>query len=75
MDLRTFLFERRIKGVHIIKAGKRHKLTNCDVSRVINRSERHYPPSERVRSGIWSALIKLGYMPSELSTIEDLKAE
>jgi hypothetical protein len=73
-DLRTYLFEHRIKGADLTRA-TRGRLTAQDISRIVNRSEPHYPPSKRVRALLRTALIKVGAPVVDVDQIEDLTAE
>jgi hypothetical protein len=74
MDLRMYLYERRIKGADLTRAS-RGKLSPSDISRIINRAVRHYPPSQRVRRQMCAALLKIGVPQQDIDQIEDLKAE
>lgn len=71
MDLRIYLYENRIKGADLTRASKR-KLSPSDISRVVNRSERHYPPSARVARQLRAALLKIGVPQDIIDKIEGL---
>jgi hypothetical protein len=75
MDLRTFMFERRITGKALVRAAaaKGHHLTSPDISNVVSRRDAYYPPSDRVRTSMIAAMRKIGIARADIDTIEELK--
>ena len=70
MDLRLFLFERRLKQTQIVRAAqtKGHGLYPADVCRFVSGQRR----PDWVKTAIRGALLELGFTKIDLGKIEDL---
>lgn len=69
MDLRRFLFDKRISQREIVRAAAGH-VDHADLSRIVNRVRK---PSARLRALIVDALVSLGFDRSKVEALKELR--